>query len=632
MKILLFSIEYPPISGGGSTYANSLVSSLSTFYPETEIIIMTSGDNDTVERINDHISIYRFKSCKVAYESTALSAQLINDFKATVSACRPDVIHAFHTIPIIITHMTRERMQIPYVFTQHRTPEPDWMPIKFDGKGELAEMAYELGIKDRWVAPSLFFKNHLEKHGVSSQHITTAFPSVDQSMFSCTDFRKANKKLHELFSINPNHMIITIPVVDRPRKDIRFCLNAINALEEKTNIVVMITGINEGSESLNSFRKSYPEIQFVSHGRLDFNIIPIIMSGSHLVVMCSTYEGFGISCIEALATGTRVAIRTSPGQNEIINSIDTTYPFSTIEGLSEIIDNESKYLSKNNSKQQSIQTLTTFSQQKQADKHMRVYGDLLKKDPIPTMTALQGEFNVVFGHDQSKLKNIDSVFVSGSVAKNAYIRNWSDIDIVVLCKEPTLNKNELECIQQLQINITNKYNCKVGVDYISTQYLKEQEKSDLIGQYEVPNLILFHEENMEHTKKGVLYVDANFTFPVLKSGQFQYLTLDEYKEMCRGLVYEALFRSDGTLPSSVRVLRIITKTCVYLLRMRTLIQDGEYIQDYDKLIEEHLDKYNTEVLVDIYSLARNQSLNNSTVADELIERSLACFNSLITRL
>jgi glycosyltransferase involved in cell wall biosynthesis/predicted nucleotidyltransferase len=631
MRVLIFSMEYPPMSGGGSSYAVNLVNSLVNSFPETEVIVMTGGEAESVEKINSQLTIYRFNSCNKAHKHTALSAELIDDFKNTVNAVQPDTIHAFHTIPIMVTKITHESIRIPYVLTQHRTPEPSWMPIKLDGKGELAELAYKLSISDRWIAPSKFFRSNLEKHKISPQHIKTVYPSVDPKLFKYVDFDYASKKLRIMYDIDPKDQIVTIPVVDRPRKDIKFCLDAINELEKKNKISIFITGVNEDSDSFLSLRNSYPDLRFVPHSKLEYETIPIIMAGSNLVVMCSKYEGFGISCIEALATGANTAIRSSPGLSEVLELVGSAYDFSTIDQLSALIQDNvnTSHLDREN---QSKHVHTTFSAQKQAIDHMAVYEDIAAKDYNPTMAKVQEEFHDVFNRKEHLLKNIDSVFVSGSVAKNDYIKGWSDIDIVVICQKSTLSKEELESIQQLQIKLTNTYHCKVGVDYISSQYLLSKSASELIPQHDVPNLILFHEKNTEQITKGMLYKSTDYIFPFFSGSQFQYLSLDDYKELCRGLVHEALFRSDGSLATSVKVLRIITKTSVYLLRMRALIQDGRYVIDYDQLINEHMENYDTSSLKEVYGLARNQTLDDKLQVEELINKTLDCFNRLVTLL
>jgi hypothetical protein len=97
-------------------------------------------------------------------------------------------------------------------------------------------------------------------------------------------------------------------------------------------------------------------------------------------------------------------------------------------------------------------------------------------------------------------------------------------------------------------------------------------------------------------------------------------------------VHEALFRSNGSLTESVKVLRIITKTSVYLLRMRSLIQDGVYIIDYDQLIDAYMEIYDTSSLKKVYSLARNQALNDKHQVDDLIDKTFKCFNRLVNLL
>lgn len=636
MKILIFSMEYPPIKGGGGTYALNLVNALTAHYPDTSIAVMTSGTEDSVDHLNERVSIYRFRSCQHAYDNNSLSAKLIDDFKAVVTSIKPDIIHAFHSIPIIVACLTREQIKTPYVCTQHRTPEPGWMSEKLDGKGELASLAYDLGFNSTWIAPSVCFRNNLLKHGVSHTNIKTIYTSINENYFYYKDFSKARKRLHKMLRIDDDQKIVTMPVVNRPRKDIRFCLRAVDGLDpaERADISVLITGVNAGSNDILEFRELYPKVNIVEHGSFDNSIMPSIIAGSDVVVMSSLYEGFGISCIEALASGVRTAIRVSPGQEEIIKLMKQyAYPFSTIQELQQIIS-DSTFTTEQHRESQAVQTKSIFSQEKQASSHMEVYSRVLTQaTPIPTVVQLQDELEKVF-KNRSKvlLKEVDAIFISGSVAKGDYIPGWSDIDIVVICKNGAASDAVVSKIRKFQQNLTAIYKCKVGIDYISSQYLLSQSKSSLISQHEVPNLILFHEGNVDHTQKGVLYKDGSFKFPVFANDKFQYLSLDEYKEMCRGIVHETLFRAGDSLASSVKALRIVTKTCVYLLRMRVLVQSGEYIQSYDELISDHVQQYNTKILQDVYASARGAGLNNRHDVEKYTKKALTCFHRLVETL
>ncbi len=626
MRILIFSMEYPPIVGGGGSYAETLVSSILKNYPQSDIAVLTSGAVDSIEE-ND-VVIYRRKSCRDAYENSLLSAKLIDDYKDVVDKFNPDIIHAFHTIPILAVQSTKEIVGAPFVLTQHRTPEPNWMPIKLDGKGVLAELGYAQSKDSRWIAPSNFFKNNLLRHSIPANNINVIHPAINNEHFKYTDFSIANKNLRKDLSISGCRKIITIPVVDRPRKDIRFCLDAVNMLKNKDSISILITGVVQGSDSFKQFNQEYPDLHIVSHGAISKDRIRKIIAGSDAIVMCSIYEGFGISAIEALASGVRTLIRQSPGLEEIIAVINEAEGFTTVEELSKLISNFVNF-DNDERKEQSRQTSFEFSQKMQADNHMSVYNEVIDKyDKTPTMQALKNEFDKVFGHKASGMAGVYSIFVSGSVAKNDFISGWSDIDIACLCENdvPSL---VLDKIKLLQINLRQRYSCKVGVDYISANYLSNLTAKSVIEQYEVPNLILFHEQNTEQISRGILYIKKGYSLPILSNNQFTYKSLDQYKEMCRGLVYESIFRSDDSAPEMVKVLRIATKTCVYLLRTNTLQETGKFIQSYDEVIESYADKLDVSILKKVYATVRRDTKLDKSELQSLTDETLKCFNSII---
>ncbi|MBP9759610.1 hypothetical protein KBD45_08005, partial [Candidatus Dojkabacteria bacterium] len=58
-KILYFHMEYPPILGGGASYTKNLINELSLL--KTEIILITNGLDDSIEKVNKYLTIKRYK-------------------------------------------------------------------------------------------------------------------------------------------------------------------------------------------------------------------------------------------------------------------------------------------------------------------------------------------------------------------------------------------------------------------------------------------------------------------------------------------------------------------------------------------------------------------------------------------
>ena len=58
-KVLYFHMEYPPILGGGASYSKNLLKKLSQL--KVEIILITNGLKDSIEKVNKHLTIKRFK-------------------------------------------------------------------------------------------------------------------------------------------------------------------------------------------------------------------------------------------------------------------------------------------------------------------------------------------------------------------------------------------------------------------------------------------------------------------------------------------------------------------------------------------------------------------------------------------
>lgn len=374
MRILYVSLEYPPVTGGGSTYVHSLVKSMLSLNQGNEIAVMTGGDYDE-DLSTSKVIVFRRRSCSSALHTTALSSRLLDDISKVIISFKPDVIHGHHTIPILALQTLSMINPIRCVYTQHRTPELPGSLIKSDGKGMIAELAYSLARNELWIAPSKFFKQRLIRSGIPSSSIKVIWPSIDYRVYKQNSSAKAKTELCKKLGITNKSLIITIPVVDRPRKDVEFCFKAI----EKACIdcTIIVTGINRDSTNYIGCRKKFPNLNILAHDKFDSKELPGIMGGSDAVILSSTHEGFGLAAIEALSVGTRVYLRRSPGLNEIIENQPMAVPFTTIENLADQLKQslcEPRTINEATSQSKSVSSI--FSTELRAKEHLMVYKEI----------------------------------------------------------------------------------------------------------------------------------------------------------------------------------------------------------------------------------------------------------------
>jgi len=367
MKILHVAPEFPPTLGGGATYVDSLSRNLSQFIPDLEQAIFTCGEVD-----NDYdytnITVFRRQSMMSSLGQTAISAKMLDSLIDIVDTYEPDVVHAFHSTAIIGVKGLSSVRAVKSVLTQLRTPEHPNQNIIKDGKSIVSEVAFKLGVSDQWVAPSKFYKDRIVASGIDGPKIKVIYPSIDFNEIKNLDIMQ-RPSVHEKYDINPEVPFFLLPVIDRPRKDIYCALNAITKLQQDSQ--VLISGISKPDQTLEDFLSENQNVKLIEHDKIAKSELFQLMRAADCVIMSSTHEGFGLAALEAIACGANVAIRNSPGLEEIATRLKHSSTFTNSSDLGQLIV---KILSQDE-RDKTLPELvkTVFSPRTQAEKHYKLY-------------------------------------------------------------------------------------------------------------------------------------------------------------------------------------------------------------------------------------------------------------------
>ncbi len=120
MRVLLFSIEFPPIIGGGGSHVYCLAKALSKL--GLDVIVLTAGEKNCRERI-DKINVIRKRSYLDLYYGKVSYFKPVDDFLFVYRKFQPDIVHAFHSDPALISLIVKNSLKFPLVFTPLKTPE-----------------------------------------------------------------------------------------------------------------------------------------------------------------------------------------------------------------------------------------------------------------------------------------------------------------------------------------------------------------------------------------------------------------------------------------------------------------------------------------------------------------------------
>jgi glycosyltransferase involved in cell wall biosynthesis len=125
-----------------------------------------------------------------------------------------------------------------------------------------------------------------------------------------------------------------------PRKNHRALLEAFAlVVSDLPDIDLVLAGppgpaddaIHDGVKSLNLAGRVH------MLGYVSSDVLPLLMAGAIALVLPSTYEGFGIPAIEAMACGTPVAIANSGGLPEVCGTAGLRFDPTNVESIAEAI-------------------------------------------------------------------------------------------------------------------------------------------------------------------------------------------------------------------------------------------------------------------------------------------------------
>lgn len=380
MKILFFGLEFSPLIGGGGTYLKNLTLSLSKL--DTQVVLITSGKEDSIESINRNLIIKRFKIFQDLYN---YEGNLINAIECLIDQIKnekPDILQTQHSLETLIGKIANINFDLRHIITHHKTPSSKVGLPPMDGKWSLYDFVNSCS-NQFYIISSLAFKENLLQSGVKPQNIELIYPGINDEVFKPLKNNLNFSTFKKELDINDGDVVILIPVMVRKRKGIDFVCKALSGLKiPNHNIKIIITGLREDmTEEIAKYSQILTPNMLIRHGYFQESQMPYLYNLADLTILPSKGEGLGLVLLEAMACGCPIIGTNVIGINEVIKDnfngklVEYGDANSLIRAAREILEKQDlkKMFIENG-----YRTLDSqFSLTNQAKKHLIIYSKLV---------------------------------------------------------------------------------------------------------------------------------------------------------------------------------------------------------------------------------------------------------------
>lgn len=198
------------------------------------------------------------------------------------------------------------------------------------------------------ITISNFSKNDIVKnYQIDQRKVTVAYPGYNKDIFKPVKDLKRTEQLKSRYKIKGPYIIYIGTI--QPRKNL---VRLIEAFKDINDLKLVVVGKTKGlgrqawmfEETLNAPKKYGVEEKVVFTGFVPTEELPYLLVGSQAYIQPSLWEGFGITVVEAMATGTPVIVSNVSSLPEVVGDagifIDPYSTSSMVEAIHSLKDDK----------------------------------------------------------------------------------------------------------------------------------------------------------------------------------------------------------------------------------------------------------------------------------------------------
>lgn len=307
LRVCVLSKQFPPGVGGAETYAYELANGLAERGHDVDVYTQWIDSPDEDADVHENVTVTRL--CK-ARKNLVTFETLWFSYKARreIDFEEYDIVHGTMMPASTIAVTPFNDLDVPVVVTSHGTSIGETKAVALETPAD-----YLLKF---FFHPMNVVMDYMVGHGADgviaiSDHaydqLTSSY-GLDEDKVKIIPHGVDTQKFTPCEDIHPSveEMNITFLYVGRlgARKGLELALRAFATLDTN-DIEFLIVGTGRHEESLRALSQELGvenSVQFL--GYVPDSELPVLYSSADVFVLPSTYEGFGLVLLEAIACGT----------------------------------------------------------------------------------------------------------------------------------------------------------------------------------------------------------------------------------------------------------------------------------------------------------------------------------------
>jgi glycosyltransferase involved in cell wall biosynthesis len=414
LRIGFFVYEYPPaIVGGLGTYAENITKQYIDMGHDVSVFTLNGGNLKTREIIKG-VEVHR---PLIADASNVFPFFVVDDLKKwgtnikffndifiynILSATKFinrlikkekynfDVVCVHDWLSSVSGLVIKNETKIPVVFHVHST---EWGRSQGPGSEVVSHLEYAMAQNsDRVITVSYAMQQDLIRHGWSPSKISVAWNGVDPEHY---DMAKCDPKdiaaLREKYEVPKDwNMLLFVGRLSwvKGAKNLLMAMPSVLKQYPNTKLVILGTG-----EEQNIILESAERLNIKENVAVRFDFVPeseriMHYAASDVCIFPSSYEPFGIVCLEAMAMEKPVVVGArgvvgfkeqvlSSGQDQNGVHVNGEDPLDIAWGINETLKNPEK--ARNWGENGRKRVIEYFTWQKVAQETIKIYESLIKK-------------------------------------------------------------------------------------------------------------------------------------------------------------------------------------------------------------------------------------------------------------